>query len=307
MAAPLVSLITPAYNQARWLPETIESVLAQTHPAIDYLVVDDGSSDPTPEVLARYAGRVASRRQANQGQVRTLNTFWDAAPGQYLAYLSSDDTLAPTAIARAVERLEADPSLVAVFPQADLIDENSRLLKRRVCRPFDLADLVIHQECWIGPGAVFRVSAYRAAGPWNPALRLAPDREFWMRMAHLGGIAMIDEPLAGYRLHAASISSSELSEERAREYLAVLNLYFARPDVPEAIRARRDEAYGRANLVIARIRARAGDWSRFRHYWREAVRLHPPLAGLSTQAMLARAVVGKRVRLVQARLKAALG
>ena len=306
MSAPLVSLITPAYNQARWLPETIESVLAQTHPAIDYLVVDDGSPDATPQVLARYAGRVPSRRQANQGQVRTLNAFWQASAAPYLAYLSSDDTLAPTAIARAVERLEADPALVAVFPQADLIDEHSRVLKRAVCRPFDLADLVINQECWIGPGAVFRAAAYRAAGPWNPALRLAPDREFWMRMAHLGGIAMLPETLAGYRLHAGSISSAELSEERAREYLAVLDLYFARPDVPAAIAARRDEAYARANLVIARIRARDGDWPRFRHYWREAVRLHPPLAGLSTQAMLARAVVGKRVRLAQARLRALL-
>jgi len=86
--APLLSLVTPAHNQGQYLGETIESVLAQDFPAIDYVVVDDGSTDSTPAVLKRYTGRVRWERQANLGQVRTLNAAWSRARGKYLAYLA---------------------------------------------------------------------------------------------------------------------------------------------------------------------------------------------------------------------------
>lgn len=295
MTAPLLTMVTPAYNQGHFLAETIESVLSQDVP-LEYLVIDDGSSDDTPQVMARYADRVRCERQQNMGQVRTLNKGWAGATGTYLAYLSSDDVLYPGALRRLVDVLESDPSIACVFPDCDLIDDRSRVIKRNVCRPFDLAELVVLQECYIGPGAVFRRSAFEAVGGWKPHLRLAPDREFWMRLASQGRIEFVPQTLAGYRFHPRSLSYKEVSEAQSREYLQVLDEYFARPDVPQDIRSRKDEAYGQAHLVLARNRFRAGDWGRGMQLYSEACRLHPPLRHWRYKARLLRNVVSKPLR-----------
>jgi glycosyltransferase involved in cell wall biosynthesis len=304
--APLLSLVTPAYNQGRYLGETIDSVLAQDFGGLDYLVVDDGSTDSTPAVLQRYTGRVRWERQANQGQVRTLNAAWSRARGTYLAYLSSDDILYPGALRTLVGVLESDPAAACVFPDADLIDERSRVIKRGVCRPFDLAQLVVEQECYIGPGAVFRRSAFHAVGGWRADLRLAPDREFWMRLATQGTIRFHPEALAGYRMHPKSISFRDVSEEVSREYLRVLDGYFASPAVPPEILARRDEAYGNAMLLLARNRFRAGDFRRGAELYREACGLHPGLRSARVKMRLLRNVVSKPARVAVASLRSLL-
>lgn len=304
--APLLSLVTPAHNQGQYLGETIESVLAQDFPAIDYVVVDDGSTDSTPAVLERYTGRVRWERQANLGQVRTLNAAWSRARGKYLAYLSSDDILYPGALRTLVGVLEADPGAVCVYPDADLIDDRSRVIKRGVCRPFDLAQLVVEQECYIGPGAVFRRSAFAAVGGWRPELRLAPDREFWMRLASQGAIRFHRETLAGYRMHPGAISFRDVSEETSREYIRVLDRYFGSPGVPAEILARRDEAYGNATLILARNRFRAGDLRRGAALYREACGLHPGLRSARVKMRLLRNVVSKPARVAIASLRSML-
>ncbi len=187
--APRVTLITPTYNQGHFLAETLDSVLAQTLRAIDYCVIDDGSTDNTPAVLDQYSDRVTSRRQVNQGQVRTLNAAWRAAKGEYLAYLSSDDLLLPTALERLVAELDANPEVVCVFPNSDLIDAQSRVVRQAVCRPFVLTETLVSQECHIGPGAVFRRSVFDQLGGWREDLRLAPDREFWTPRYHLPSLS----------------------------------------------------------------------------------------------------------------------
>lgn len=292
----VLSLVTPAYNQGQYLAQTIDSVLAQDQPGIDYLVLDDGSSDSTPEVLARYTGRVAWERQPNMGQVRTLNKAWGRAQGRYLSYLSSDDLLYPGAVRKLVAVLDADPAIACVFPDCDLIDEDSRVIKRNVCRPFDLEQLVVDQECYIAVGAIFRRSAFEAVGGWKPELRLAPDREFWMRLASQGRIHFHRETLAGYRMHPKSISYKDVSEETSREYLRVLDDYFAQPGVPPQIAARKQEAYGKAMLLLARNRFRAGDIKRGFTLYGEATRLHPPLRSAAVKLRLLRNVVSKPAR-----------
>jgi glycosyltransferase involved in cell wall biosynthesis len=303
--AAILTLVTPAYNQGNYLAETIDSVLAQDYAAIDYQVIDDGSTDSTPQVLERYAGRLQAERQANLGQVRTLNKGWARASGKYLGYLSSDDTLYPRAVSKLIAVLEADPGIACVFPDADLIDEQSRVIKRGVCRPFDLAELVVRQECYIAPGAIFRRSAFEAVGGWKPELRLAPDREFWMRLATQGRIHFHQESLAGYRMHPKSISYKDVSEETSREYIRVLDDYFSSPGVPAGIAARKAEAYGYATLILARNRFRAGDLRRGAQLYQEACSLHPPLGAAGVKARLLRNVISKPVRIAIAGLRSA--
>jgi glycosyltransferase involved in cell wall biosynthesis len=300
---PSITLVTPAYNQGEFLAETIDSVLGQQCPGLEYIVLDDGSTDETPSVAARYADRIRYERQANMGQARTLNKGWAMARGELVGYLSSDDVLFQGALEALAQVLRDDPGCVCVFPDADLIDERSRVIKRGVCRPFDLAALVVEQECYIGPGALFRRDAFEKAGGWRSDLRLAPDREFWMRLAVYGSFRMIPRSLAGYRMHTGSISYKETAPTVAREYLRVLDDYFARDDVPDAIRRRRDEAYGRAHLVVARACFRGGAWREGFDEYRRARALHPALGSVATRARLAKQVASKPIRIALAKLR----
>ena len=303
----LVTLVTPTYNQARFVAETLDSVLAQTHSALEFLVVDDGSTDGTGQVLDRYAGRLQLRRQENQGQSRTLNQAWAGARGRYLGYLSSDDVLLPTAVERMVEVLDSNPDVVCAFPNSDLIDLNSRLLRRAVCRPFDLESAVIQQECHIGPGAIFRREAFESVGGWRTDLRLAPDREFWIRLASLGRFHFVSDCLAQYRTHPAATSFSAASETVSQEYVRVLDEFFRRGHVPPGLKARRDEAYAQASLLLARNAIWRGEIRLARTHFRRAAELHPPLGGLDSQLQLLRHGLSKPLKVLHARLVSAVG
>lgn len=300
---PLVSIVTPTYNQADYLAETIESVLAQDYPNIEYIVLDDGSTDATPEVLSRYKGRVRWERHDNLGQARTLNKGWAMSKGAIIGYLSSDDILYPGAISKLVAMLDGDDAIVCVFPDAALIDHQSRVVKKSVCKPFDLGELIVRQECYIGPGALFRRSAFDAVGGWKPELKLAPDREFWIHLAAHGRFEMHHEVLAGYRLHPASISYKDVSEEVGGEYLWVLDQYFGAAWVPAEVLLRKSEAYGYAQLVLARNCFRAGRLKRGWALYKEACRLHPPLRNADVKIRILRNVVSKPARIALSALR----
>jgi glycosyltransferase involved in cell wall biosynthesis len=305
--APLVSIVTPVFNQADYLAETMESVLAQDYPNIEYLVIDDGSTDKTPEVLSRYSGRVRWERQTNMGQARTLNKGWAASKGDILGYLSSDDLLYPGAVRQLVEILEKDNAVVCAFPDSDLIDHKSRIVKKSVCRQFDLGDLVVRQECYIGPGALFRRSAFDVVGGWKAELKLAPDREFWMRLAAHGRFQFCPEVLASYRMHPGSISYKDVSEAVGREYLWVLDRYFEAVSIPADIASRKSEAYGYAKLILARNSFRAGQFKRGLELYKEACALHPDLSGTKVKARILRNVVSKPARIALSAFRSLLG
>ena len=293
---PLVSIITPTYNQAKFLAETIESVLVQDYPNIEYIVIDDGSTDTTPQILSRYSGKIIWERHDNIGQARTLNKGWSISNGEIIGYLSSDDILYTDAISKLVEVLLADSSIVCAFPDSDLIDIKSRVIKKNVCRSFDLGNLIIRQECFIGPGALFRRSAFDMVGGWKPNLKLAPDREFYIRLSAHGRFEMCKSTLAGYRMHQDSISYKDVSEDVGREYLWVLDDYFGGPLVPAEIAFRKDEAYGYAHLLLARNCFRAGKLKRGFKLYYEACRLHPPLRNSFVKIRILRNIVSKPMR-----------
>src|SRR5436190_23075123 len=112
---PIVSVITPTYNQAAFLRDTIESVLSQDYPAIEYQIIDDGSTDETPRILKEYEGRAWIERHENRGQTPTINKGWERATGEILTWLNSDDTFLPGAVTTAVEYLKTHPDVGIVF------------------------------------------------------------------------------------------------------------------------------------------------------------------------------------------------
>nr|WP_305909921.1 glycosyltransferase [Methylomarinum sp. Ch1-1]MDP4522860.1 glycosyltransferase [Methylomarinum sp. Ch1-1] len=149
---PLVTIVTPTYNQAEYLAETIESILAQTYPNIEYIVINDGSTDHTEEVLNLYRERVTCITQENMGQSATLNKGWTIAKGKFIGYLSSDDILYPDAISCLVDALkEADLKKLGVFYGSfNIITQSGRIVKKIEPEKYSKSRLQIDLICQPG-------------------------------------------------------------------------------------------------------------------------------------------------------------
>ena len=168
---PRVTIVTPAYNQADYLSETIDSVLAQDYPNIEYIVIDDGSTDNTREVLEQYEGRIRWESQANIGQAATLNKGWEMGSGEIFGYLSSDDLLKPHAISESVSFMLKNPEAILVYPDYDLIDATGKFIRRINTLDFDYGNMVLNLVCYPGPGALFWKRFFYIAGGWNAGLQ----------------------------------------------------------------------------------------------------------------------------------------
>jgi glycosyltransferase involved in cell wall biosynthesis len=295
---PLVTLVTPAYNQAEYLAETIDSVLAQDYPRLEYIVLDDGSTDDTPQVLARYAGRLRSERHSNMGQARTLNRGWAIGQGALLGYLSSDDRLAPHAISRLVQCLLERPQVVVAYGDFDLIDASGRLIRTVHTEDFDLERLTVDVVCQPGAGTLFRREVFDRTGGWSEALHQVPDYEFWLRASRLGPFARLPEVLAAYRIHEGSASFRPTASERSEEIVQVMRTHWA------GQQGRRvDRSLATAHLLAARSHAQSGRVQATAKHWRQALQRSPAVAlsagGLRAllAGMLRRTVYRTRERL----------
>jgi glycosyltransferase involved in cell wall biosynthesis len=255
---PWVSIVIPAYNHAAYLPEAIDSVLAQSYGQVEAIVLDDGSTDDTRGVLARYTGRVIWETQPNMGQAATLNKGWRMARGTILAYLSADDRLEKDAASEAVRVLTERPDAVVCYPDFALIDPRSRTIRNVDAGAIDYRDMLLKVRCPIGPGAFFRRVVLERAGGWNASYRQMPDYDFWLRAGLLGAFVHIPRVLAGFRVHEQSQTFSRTTPERAMEPRVILSAFFARPALPEDIARLDRRAQSSAAIVSAQLHVRAG-------------------------------------------------
>ena len=255
---PLVTIVTPAYNQGEYLEQTMRSVLEQDYPALEYIVIDDGSSDDSlvvaQRVAAEYPGRVTVLTQPNSGQAATLNKGWAMAQGEVLAYLSSDDCLLPHAVLQMVRTLQANPCATVVYCDFWLINSSGRRLRESITEEFNSRRLRIDLVCQPGPGAFFRRMVYDKAGGWNPTLRQVPDFEFWLRAEQYGPFVRVPQLLAEYRIHEGSASFRVMPVERADEIAKVINCYWS----GKADKAGAPEAMARAYTLAAKNHAQSG-------------------------------------------------
>jgi len=160
---PLVSVVIPSYNAAATLPATLESVLAQTYPRIEVIVVDDGSTDATSEVLARYASRVRTIRQANGGLAAARNAGCTAASGSFIALLDADDLCEPERIGTQVMFMAARPDVVLSGADFSTFDDSGTLAARFARRYYSRLAKAPH-----GPASFFRETAQVDVARWMP-------------------------------------------------------------------------------------------------------------------------------------------
>ncbi|WP_409265964.1 glycosyltransferase [Massilia sp. BHUDP2] len=221
---PLVTIVTPAYNQGDYLDETIRSVLAQTYENVEYIVIDDGSTDNTREVMEKWAGKVTCISHQNMGQANTLNKGWGMAKGELLGYLSSDDLLDPTAIERLVAHYDGSPSVI--FGGYRLMDQHGKTIKSKRIPFHGYRDMVEQFVCPIGVGALFSRSLFLDAGGWNATLRQIPDFDFWIRAGVGARFVKVDEDLGDFRVHTGSQTFASATVAKADESVASLREFF---------------------------------------------------------------------------------
>jgi glycosyltransferase involved in cell wall biosynthesis len=263
---PLVTVVIPAYNAGKFLRRAIDSVLNQTYPLVELLVIDDGSTDETKGILAAYDGRFVWESQANLGQAATLNKGWNQAKGEILSYLSADDLLKPTAVATAVAMLQEHPEVVMAYGDYELIDPSGKVLRTVTAPEFDYVTMVGEIVVQPGPGVFFRRESFRLAGGWDAGLRQIPDYDFWLRLGAVGPFRRLPEVLAEYRVHGESQSFIEPTWQKAEEALVVMEKFFALAHLPAEVLPLKSRAFAAAHLFCARLHLRAGRHGEvFRH------------------------------------------
>ncbi len=253
----LVSLVVPAFNAARFVRETIDSILAQTYHPIELIVIDDGSSDGTADILAAYGGAVHQERQENRGQSATLTRGWNLASGALLGYVSADDRLRPDAVERVAAALAARPDAVLAYPDFGLIDAESRAIGTVRVPDYDVTLLVGRCQCLPGPGALFRRAAWQRMGPWDEGLRQVPDLDFYLRLCLAGPFLRVPETLADYRIHAGAITYSPVARGRADEPIRMMERFFARSDLPPDLARLGGSAHAHALMLSGLMHGRA--------------------------------------------------
>lgn len=198
---PLVSIVTPSFQQAAYLRTCIESVLAQSYQPIEYRVCDGGSTDGSVEVLEAYGPRVAWQSRPDNGQAEAINSGLRASRGEIVGFLNSDDVLRPNAVASAVGALAEHPEVDIVYGRATVIDASGQPLRPSPVQPFD-SDVLV-QHCFIAqPAAFWRRSLHDKIGWFAEEFDHTLDYEFWIRAMAAGAkFLFVDEEWAQAREH----------------------------------------------------------------------------------------------------------
>ncbi|GLO10214.1 hypothetical protein PPUJ20005_41830 [Pseudomonas putida] len=273
---PKVSIVIPTYNTGRYVLDAIDSVLQQTYPNVELIVVDDGSSDDTPALLAQHPGNFIRFRQANAGQSAAMNFGWQQSSGDLLGYLSADDRLNPRAVEVIVAAMAKAPEAVLAYPDFCVIDEDSKHVRTVQTPDYDERLLIANFQCLPGPGALFRRPAWEKVGGWNTGLRNIPDMDFFLRLCQYGPFTRVAEPLADFRMHSGSTTYNPCNAERSDEPLRVINSLYQTSGLSPSILGWKRKAIANAHMLSGFMHGFSGRYAMFVIRMGKAALLDPP-------------------------------
>jgi glycosyltransferase involved in cell wall biosynthesis len=274
---PLVSIITPSFNQGRFLEATLRSVLEQDYGNIEYLVIDGGSTDDSQEIIRKYASRMAWWvSEKDSGQSEAVNKGLRKARGEFVGWLNSDDIYLPGAVAAAVAAFRSNPEAGVIYGDALAIDAQGKPFNRMCARQYSMVDLLSFRII-CQPAAFMRRSVLEQAGALNPAYHLLMDNLLWMSMRRIAPIVYVAQTWAAARYHdqAKNRTRGAAYGQEARVLIADLR---SRPEFTEVITQNEKKIMAGVNRFDAFYLTDAGQPGRaLRTYW-ASFRLDPSTA-----------------------------
>ncbi len=218
-----MTIVTPSYNQGEFIRATVESVLAQDYPRLEYIVMDGGSTDGTAAIAGEYASRLTWISEQDRGQAHAINKGFSRAKGEIVAWLNSDDILLPGAVTRAVNAFATvPPAIGGIYGEGYLMDRQGRLTRRfPATEPFNLWKLVYLSDYVLQQSAFFRRAAVEEIGWLDEKLHYALDWDLLIRLGKRFGLQYVPEYLGALREYAEAKSFAG-GRERIEEIRRVL-------------------------------------------------------------------------------------
>lgn len=269
---PKVSVIIPTYNRAHFIAGAIESVLAQTYKDYELIVIDDGSTDATAEVMKAYHGKLRYVPHENRGITSNMNMGVAEAKGEYFAMLGDDDLWLPDLLETQVTVLEKDPKLAFVCSGTHFINEQGKITKtasRGALRNKTFESLL--EENFVSHlTAVVRRKCFNDVGGFDEQLATTQDYDLWLRLSKRYPFAYTDLPLAKYRVHGQNLSLK--FEQHLADHLAILN----KKEIVSGLTRREIREYrARVYHMFGGFYSEAGDFSRAAVCYKKAWMTYP--------------------------------
>lgn len=273
---PVILVVMPVYNAARFVAEAVESILAQSYGDFEFIALDDGSADESAEILDRYArqdGRLRVIRRAHAGLPATLNFGCSLAQAKYIARMDADDAALPERFKRQIEFLEREPRVAILGTQLQQIREDGTPMAVSN-HPLTHAEIAANMQkfcCIHHPTVMMRAEAMRALGGYREAFQAAEDHDFWLRAAERFELANLPQVLLRYRLHTRAVSFQNLEQQVISAMAAELSAQLRRagkPDPFEVLQRITHEDLHRAGLSpeeLERAIRKAQEWYRVRN------------------------------------------
>ena len=205
-----ISIITPSFNQAKYLEQTILSVIGQNYPELEYIIIDGGSKDGSVEIIKKYEKHLAywvSERDA--GQAAALNKGFNKATGDIAGWINSDDYLAPGCLTEIAAVFKKDETIGIAYGDNQLIDENGKPLMLYSVPNISYKELLHGIPDIVQPGSFYKKSVLDKAGLLDESLRYVMDYDLWLRIGHISRISYIPAVLAFFRVHRFSKTKAE--------------------------------------------------------------------------------------------------
>lgn len=274
---PTVSVIVTAFNRAKFLSETIQSVLNQTFNDIELLIIDDGSTDNTSDVVNSFSdARIKYYFQENSGQNAAKNRGFLLAKGKYITILDSDDVMKPQKLEKQVTLLEQNNDCGVCFTGVDVIDENGHFVKSLPLLK-QKGDFLIYllekNYLYNGSNALYRRECLEKTGLFSEKVQRMTDWDLYLRMALYYKFDYIDENLLNYRVHSNNMSMGFKNYERAG--FTILKRIFSNKDFPKELRSLHSKVFSLRYSYMADRYLGFNKSNRAKKYIMKSFKLYP--------------------------------
>lgn len=223
-ALPKISIITPSFNQGEFLGETIQSVLSQNYPNLEYWVIDGGSSDNTIEVLKSFGNKIRWISEDDNGQTEAINKGMKRVTGEIVGYLNSDDLLTPRALSIVASYFQLHPETTWLTGEYTIIDKNGQKIQsfirsyKAFFRTLQIPWLLSILNYINQPSTFWKRSVFKQVGWFDESLQYCMDYDFWHRLMKLSPPALSNQTLSAFRVHSSSKGGSQYINQFTEEH-----------------------------------------------------------------------------------------